>query len=532
MRRKDPCYQFVPSVTQRAFLNDNTYFVLLCAGGRAGKTTTALVDLSMVARNIHPTKTNPNKTPLTIICLCLSRQQASMVVQHKLFHASEVKGPAGELIPASQEPMIPKTEIKKLHGVAQGFRVEYECQMKNGNKIVFMWSDDPGTERRIQGVEAHYVYIDENAGTKKLLIEVRKRVANLQNPLNGWFGLVRWGATGTIVNEAFEDFRRRCQDPRDASHKEFRIREGENPAFAEAARERLGNTMSDEERKIHLSGEASAMGLTLVYGKQWSDDRHMRKADYIPHASDNLYLGYDPGVDHPTGMLIVAINKNFPLTLNCIRFWAHSRETLDDDVRRLSGFLRGRRLAGVAYDWAANAQTKAGRGESVLTMLQTTMLAANLMPHTGFFKSMKAHWPGICLVRHYLSPDPSNLAVPPMIYVNPSDESGCQRFRQEMLSYRGKEETRFTGAGGIVKKDDEGPDVIRYLVVRRFAYNAEWACGPTLWGAEGPREMETIEPPAPPEFSGDPMLLPPYQRHLLMSRQRPRKDRKWTARVF
>ncbi len=530
MRAKDPCYQFVPSVTQRAFIHDNTYFVLLCAGGRAGKTTTALIDLSMVARNIHPTKTNPNKIPLTILCLCLSRQQASMVVQHKLFHASEVKGPAGELIPASQEPMIPAMEIEKLSGVSQGFRIEYECRLKNGNKIIFMWSDDPGTERRIQGVEAHYIYIDENAGTKKLLVEVRKRVANIQNPLNGWFGLVRWGATGTIVNEAFEDFRRRCQDPSDKSHKEFRIKEGENPAFAEAARERLGNTMSDEERKIHLSGEASAMGLTLVYGKQWNDDRHMRKVDYVPHETDNLYLGYDPGVDHPTGMLIVAINKQNPITLNAIRFWAHSRETIDDDVRRLNEFLRGRRLAGVAYDWAANAQDK--RGESVLTMLQTTMIAANMMPHAGFYRAMKAHWPGICLCRHYLSPDPANATVPPLILVNPSDESGCQRFRQEMLSYRGKEETRFTGAGGIVKKDDEGPDVFRYLVVRRFAYNADWPCGKPLWGPDGPQDQEPIPIPETPENIVDPKQLPPYQRHLWMSRNRQRKDQKWTARLF
>jgi hypothetical protein len=51
------------------------------------------------------------------------------------------------------------------------------------------------------------------------------------------------------------------------------------------------------------------------------------------------------------------------------------------------------------------------------------------------------------------------------IICNPTSE-GCGLFRQMMIAYQKKPETAFSGLGNVKDKNTEGPDTIRYLVVR------------------------------------------------------------------
>jgi len=62
----------------------------------------------------------------------------------------------------------------------------------------------------------------------------------------------------------------------------------------------------------------------------------------------------------------------------------------------------------------------------------------------------------------------------------PTDANGTGILRQQILKYRGKEATRFTGAGGVVKKDDELIDAWRYVAMQRPCWTQEWACGRTV----------------------------------------------------
>jgi hypothetical protein len=44
------------------------------------------------------------------------------------------------------------------------------------------------------------------------------------------------------------------------------------------------------------------------------------------------------------------------------------------------------------------------------------------------------------------------------------DGPGCGLFVNQMKKYRGRPATNFTGPQGVVKKDDEAPDTLRYLI--------------------------------------------------------------------
>lgn len=513
-RLRDPCYAYQPGPTAQEFHKSNTYHCLVTGGGGSGKSTACLIDLSMCLRGIHPHK--PWLGPVRAVVLCVTRQQAAMVAQRKLFHCSELTGPNGEQIPASNEPMIPEREIADYGAVKVGFKTNYVVTLKNGSEVYFMWAEDEKTGERIQGGQYQYIYIDEAAGTPFLLTECLKRVNRMQKPSNGWWGRLVWGATGTKLNEAFETFRANCLDPERTDFQLFQIKRGENPNDSPEALARLAATMTEEQRRIHIAGDATAADLLTIYGKQWSDERHVLATDYVPRACDNLWLGYDPGVEHPTGMLMVAIRPEEPMTLYCVKFWNHARQTLDYDVRCLNEWLLGRRLAGVVYDWAAKAKDKLG--SSVLTQLQDRFHSTGIFPYVGFYAASKNHDPGIKKVRHYLDPDPYDKTAAPYIKTNGSAESGCKMLRYQMMAYRSFEPGKFTGLRGVVKKEDEGPDTLRYLVMGKLAYNSAWNCGETTR-----HQTNSTQAPESLPQPDAPVLKTPYERHLSLSRARDRR---------
>jgi len=78
-----------------------------------------------------------------------------------------------------------------------------------------------------------------------------------------------------------------------------------------------------------------------------------------------------------------------------------------------------------------------------------------------------------------------------LIEINPSFDSGGQLFRQQIVSYKSYEEGIYQGARGVVNKDDESCDVLRYIV----SANPRWVdrpCGEPAWIGE-------VKPPPVPE---------------------------------
>ncbi len=512
LRKQWAVFQYKPSKTQALFHASNAYFKLLTAGGRGGKTTAALVEIVKLALGVHETKKWYG--PVNIIVCCLSRQQAAMTVQRKLFDQSELPGDAGML------PMIPDSEVREYGEVKHGFRFYYNVTLKNGSMIHFTWSDDPKTWKRIQGVKADLVYIDENAGNEELVIELWKRLLDVQSDPSRapWGGSFIWGATGTIVNPTFETFREAClSDPPQKDHAGFIIPAGETGAISKEAHARLASVLTEDQRRIHIDGTATSSDLVRIYGKQWDDKRHMLAEDYVVQPEDNLILGYDPGVVHPTGMVMCAISPRWPKRYIVVKCWLHAGQAIEYDIDCLDAWLLGRRMRAVIYDYAANERHK--HAEPLIVRIRQLLQQRDLIPHGNFIvEGDKRHYIGIQTVRSYLDPDPMNKGADALLVVNPSFESGGRMLRAQMMTYRGKESTKFTGPGGVVKKEDDIVDPLRYLCRKHFQHEAQYACGKQTKATERPM---VVRPESVVVVNDRPMTN--FERQMAMSKARTHK---------
>jgi len=479
-KRCDPLAWYSPTPSQEQFLRRDVEkdapFTLVSALNRAGKSAVSCADLAMTLRGIHPHK--KNYTNLTIMQFTPTRGQAVDVIGKKLFDDSELKLPDGSPKEAYGKPMIPPWEIAELNRpLIAGMRVPVSCTLKNGNRLLFSWSGAADQDKRIAGRRLDAVYIDEEAGTPELFAEVAARLLDARSDKDRpGLGYFVWAYTNTRYNEAYENFMARSEQGA-PGHKTFILLPGENPAVDTQQREMLAGLMTEDQANIRMRGGVDAGDLVSIYGKQWSDDRHILKEPYTISPDDNLWVGYDPGVDHPTGMLIAAINKDNPLRLNFVQAWNYRGETIEKDANNLQDWLAGRKITGFVYDTNLKNRDRGG-GPSVLTRFKELLAARGIVPMAGFYQSKKNHAPGIALFRHYLDPNPDDRTVPPlMVLSTPTPENGLGIFRSQILKYRGKEATKFTGSGGVVKKDDELIDSARYLSMQRPSYNPLWACG-------------------------------------------------------
>lgn len=490
---------------------------MIIGGNRAGKTTTNAVDLAYIARGLHPHRKINRR--LRVLVMTNTRQQAANVFGRKLFVASELPGKFHDI------PLIPPGEVA-VDYLKVGVHVPYFARTKHAD-ILFSWSAADNVWERLQGQKLDLCYFDEDAGSAKLIDEIFMRGLDARSAQEApWMGGVNWSATPTTATDGYLKFRRYCQENNPAKSY-FYIPPGDNPAINQESLAEARKFLGARQSQVRVDGTKDATDLILIYGEQWKDERHVRTEPYIIQPEDNLWLGYDPGMDHPTGMCLVAINPAAPLCLNVVRCWWHARQTLEFDARVLDEFLCGRKLTGVVYDYAAKAQLKFGG--SVIEELQAIMARKQIPPLFGFYQAKKAREPGINMVRHYLDPDPYDPAASALIRLDPPTEAnGTGTLRQQFMAYRGKEATRFTGEGGIVKKDDDLMDCIRYLSMHRIAHNPDGACGSPTKQQENPDKAPVLIETAKPVVG-----LSPYEQHLARSRNRRDESvSRWTETDF
>ena len=509
MKQEYALLNYEPSPTQLAFHQSNANNRLLTTGGRGGKTSAAMAEVSWLATGTHPYKANHNR-PLSILILSLTRQNASQVVQRKLFEASELMGAIGG------KPFIPENELMEGEHtpLRVGFPTYYRVKLRTGTIIEFAWSDDPKSFIKVQGSKRDLIYLDEARCDRKLFIELQKRLLDARSEaVRGlappWLGGFIWGATATEDSDSFDDFRDRCDDPKFPDHELFLIKPGETGAIDAAVTAQLAATMSEDEQAVHIHGTESAGAVDRIY-PQFNEDRHLMKEDWIPRPCDNLWLGYDPGWDHPTAMTLICITPERPQTKLVVHCWKHSRKTHVYDVECLKHYLRGRRLAGVIYDWNANAGQK--NSVPLLTSIKDEFKKQNMEPLCGWFKGKKNNKLGIPLVQRALDPDPYNPNATPFLYLNTSPESGCRLLAVEFRKYKGRAETKFSGPNGVIKKWDDLCDSLKYLISANVAqtYNADFCCG-SISMADVPMSVrpETM-------LSHTPVILTPHD--VLMER--------------
>lgn len=461
---RDPLIHMKFGPVQSLYWESTARYKLAEGPNRSGKTSIMIAKAAAILRNRHPRIKFTR--PARFLFLVKERLQASQVIGQKLFKTCELPGPLG------QYPFIPKREIEDLGQLKVGFHVPYHLKMKNGHEALFKWSDAPETKKGIQGLKLDGAFLDEDAGSLELLHEIYVRLADSRSEFPEFGGFIDWSATPEIGCDALTEFRKQCKSDREY----FRvlIPRDDHSAIDAATVTALAKQLGDMA-EVKVYGSKTSGDVYAVYGEQWSDERHMLAADYETRPTDNLWVGYDPGVDHASGVGVFAVSRDLPTRLTLIKFWNHKKLTVTEEVRILKEFLAGRRIAGVVYDTNAKNQDKIG--QSTLGHMTQAMQTEGIMPLVGFHQSQKKHEPGIHLVRHYLNPNPDDRFAPPLLVFNPSDESGGQIAREQMLRLQARKKRRHAGDSLLIRGDDEAADVVRYVCMKRPAWNLEWACG-------------------------------------------------------
>lgn len=479
---KDPVRHITLGATQQRARDSRAMFKMVDGPNRSGKTVWGALEIVLAARRLHPTRSSSVNGMYCVFCI--SREQLRDVWGAKILHESRIPGPG------FAQPMIPPEEIKEIRW-DQSMRDAPRCIiLKNGNRIHFGLSGHQKSWEFLQGKDFILgVCIDEGAGVQLLIDEIVARMLDaignhqVEAATGGsWFV---WTTTETLINDTHAQFKEKCMsdDPVYKEFEHFRLQPSENPAITVEARERLRGALSEDAFAIRMEGTQGAMGATLIY-PQFNPERHVLMEDYEPTPSDNLWLAYDPGVSHPTGMVMVAVSKDAPTTLKVVKCWRHKFMTLDYDLELLDQYLRGRALEGFIYDPASKKRDKV-YGESVAGQIRARLTSRGVKINRGAPQAGYNHvLPGINMVRSYLDPPRTwSAAGSPMLVMNPSHESGCRMLQSELVMYRGYPERQYTGAGGVIKKNDDLVDPIRYLVMQRPAW-VERPSNPPLW-AEG-----------------------------------------------
>jgi hypothetical protein len=457
----DPVKQYKPGPTASRCRDSQKLYRLINGGNQVGKTAYAVWECASILRGIHPAK--PSYGPVTLLVVIPSRQQAVALWGKRLLEASQMPGELGS------KPYLPPEDVEKVFWNYSGSgKAPGRILMKNGSEVYFAWAGDDAMWERIQGLKLDYIIRDEAVGNKKLGPELIMRLVAVQSdPSRPWAGGILWVGTPTLDNEEYDEFQKRCREGK-PGYEEFFIQPHENPAVSMLVREAARDTMDEDDQAVRLDGGASAVDRNKIFRRQWSDERHVAKVDYEPGITDNLWITFDPGMGHPAGTLYAALNEEAPKTLRIVKFAAVRNMPLHYHIAQMAEWLDGRFVEGVVLDPASLKRESSGK--SIYTQFEELLFGENPPFKTfGLYLGRNRHWDGINQVWRYLDPEPGNPMAPPLVLVNPTSP-GCGLFAYQMKSYRGREETKYTGPQGVVKKNDEGPDTLRYLITKDPTY--------------------------------------------------------------
>lgn len=481
--KMDPIRNMTLWPTQKRCDKSKARYRWIGGANRKGKSAFLGWLLAACARRLHPTRSVSK--PVTFLVLAPSREQLQDPWEKKLLKDCELPGFEGQ-------PFIPKWEVKRAwYTTGAGAPTIRQIDLKNGNTIRFGISKDVDAWKRRAGQAIFAIILDEAEGDENLINELYPRLldANKDPTIiaeagGGW---ILWGATPTTQNKALAKFIETCdaQTPETSDWEAFRFGVDEGSALDLSERERLKAAFSDEDYELRMRGTTQFTDRLLIYGKQWVEHKHMRAADYEVQPEDNLWCVYDPGgagkESHDSGISFFALNKAEPRKLRWVKAILVNRTTFAYDIQLIAHYLRGRTLEGFIQDPNSNRSEK-GTGRRMWDQVRDEFRKLKITCNRMHVWVNSRHDMGIKLVQSYLEQG--------LIEINPSKESGGQKARWQVVTYKSYEPGMYTGAHGVVKLQDELVDVLRYVVVAKpFWVNRP--CGKSLWVDDGP-------PPVPP----------------------------------
>jgi len=444
------------------------------AGGfinhNSGKSTSMAMEVKWAMEGSHPYR--PNFIGGNYLLVTTRRQQADLVWRKKLLLQSELRGAPKKV------GMIPEHKTEKIGlSTDQGIRALKSLVFTKeygSSQLIVVWSGDQNSWQGLEGIQFDGVFIDENSVNEMMMAELSVRVRDAyDDPAKPGAGFIMWAATETKVNPAFTRFREVCRDENDPTTGYFEIPAEEAVAVTEESGLQAAKLMSDEVAKSRVNGIGGALDLVQIY-PQFDKDLHCVRAVYEHQAFDNIVVGYDPGMSHPTGMVVCSIRRDDPETLHVWACFNRTRQTIDNECDWLFERLGGqydaagqierfpRQIARVVYDPSAKAAQKAAGGQTIASVLHTALQDRRLMHKEALYRfAQNQHDIGIERVRSMLTQRKI------VIY---TENVGCSELVRQLIMYRGRPATNFVGVHGVVKKDDDLCDPIRYVCAEKVKW--------------------------------------------------------------
>jgi len=473
-KEEDAWYAMELRPTQRAADVANKRYTLITGKNRGGKTAYGAYVIAGAARQIHPYRTT--SVTGTYLLMAPNRKQLANVWAKKLLESSELGDDSSDF---HGKALLPEWEIAKKTWAAPG--VPETILLHNGKRILFAVSSDKGIYKRLKGLQLLGVVIDEDAGNVKLFDELFSRIldtnANQKVVDECGGGWICWGCTDTDANPQYTDFIEKAARPDEfPDHGVYRTTDGDDSALMQDERKKLKGLVSDWDVR-HGDAEGASAGLQ-VYGQQWDDKIHKLPADVQPGIDDTLWLSYDDGFDHPYVACFFLQTKEDPYAITLYKTLTGRGKSYESIAVDIANELRGRALEGIVYDIAMHKRSP-GQGKRACELFYEALKGHKVISHRGMIPCSNPHKPGIMNVRRYLKPNGWGGRDKPLLYFNPS----CAMAISQMKHYRTHMPEEFTGEKGVIKKDDEVPDAVRYLCNYRPRYTMRGP-NPVRW-AEG-----------------------------------------------
>lgn len=471
-RKADHALQFQPNEVQKAYLESEAHYRAINGSNQiGGKTYVACQELRMYYTQTHPTMDVPRGAKMLV--LVPGRRQAADPWAKYL-----LKGKPDHRIFHNRYPMLPVDEhITKVNWdrTTAPPAPRLIRNLENDIEVWFWWTGYAGLAKMIQGMQIYQVFIDESAGRQDVLDELRPRLGEARET-DSRAGRISWFATETEANPAYEKFLSDCRDEEKPDHQLFTVDESifdRGSVMTRDTWENLYDGVDDEEKQIRLLGTGSrAAGLRVFPEFTERPDDFFLSEPYHPGEYDNIVVAWDPGMGHNGGMSVGFVGPDNPRHIHVKQAWfAHSRGP-GWWASLLIDYLDGRKMLMFIPDkYQISKRDYGGANKSIKTQMMEFLDHPELWVEPHWSARMvyvdQHHDVGQLKVHTYLQPWPDLTTVkePWITFDPPTPTNGMSEMRRQLVSYHGKGDPDHRGVYSVVKKDDEGPDLCRMMVM-------------------------------------------------------------------
>jgi hypothetical protein len=218
-------------------------------------------------------------------------------------------------------------------------------------------------------------------------------------------------------------------------------------------------------KNIRMKGSSGA-GQTVLIWPTLSSHReaYILEKPYEPTPYDNIVATFDPGMGHSGALGFCFYGPDEPMVGYWKQLFCSPGIVLPEWVEIARRYLDGRRLCAFVPDKYGGGHRDRGTGKSTIRQMMELMEDPEwwVDGKIQFRKVKQDHKLGIARVGSMLVPSGNRTNIKPlMVFDPPTPENGIGLMYRQCAAYRGREDLDFKGPHGVVKKNDEGADLLR-----------------------------------------------------------------------